>query len=88
VNDPFVEGWLAHYVMLARERGWWAYVEQQVRRMDSGPSGLFRGLEAAWRERLDAIGFTPDPSELGQWWNVKSEAEREAEQRSTARRRA
>lgn len=87
MNDPWDKA-LAHYVYLAQQPRWWAQVVHQVRLMDGGPSGLFRGLEAAWRERLDAIGFEPDPGELGQWWIAKSEAEREAEQRSTARRRA
>lgn len=68
--------YLQHYVQLAQQRHWWACVEQQVKRMDAGPSGLFAGLEQAWREQLAAIGFEPHPDERGEWWKVTSEAER------------
>lgn len=78
-DDPYLGNLLAHYVRLAQEPGWWAYVERQVRRMDRGPSGLFRGIEETWRAQLAAIAFQPHESELGQWWVLKSEAEREAE---------
>jgi hypothetical protein len=78
---------LAHYVMLAQQPGWWAHALHQVRLMDAGHSGLYRGLEAAWRAQLAALGFEPAAGERGEWWNLKSEAERKSAA-TPARRRA
>jgi hypothetical protein len=46
----------------------------------SGRGGwIWTGIRAEVGKLVKAAGYKPRPDELGAWWDVKSEAEKEAE---------
>ena len=63
---------VAHFVELAQKPGWWAYTQQQIIAMETEPGQAWKGLRAAWGQRLKAMGFQPPAEEVGNWWDVPS----------------
>lgn len=51
--DDEVQRIAAHYANLAQEPGWWEYCRQRVTELESDDSGLYRGLRAEVRKRLE-----------------------------------
>jgi hypothetical protein len=47
--------------------------------MEADESGMWTGIRAEVGKLVKAAGYKPRPDELGAWWDVKSEAEKEAE---------
>ena len=64
---------------LAMTPGWWAHARHRAAERESEDHGLYIGLREAIRTRLTEAKFRPAPEELGEWWILKSEAERDAE---------
>ena len=67
----------AHYSRLAMTKGYYAYARQEVHQLDSDTSGLYTGIRAAVGKNL--AGFVVPKDERGEWWLMKSEAERGVE---------
>lgn len=68
-----------HLAGLAMTPGWWAYAQQRAIEMEADESGMWTGIRAAVGKLVKAAGYKPRPDELGTWWEIKSEAEKEAE---------
>lgn len=81
MNDPAFDAQVRHLAALAMTPGWWAYAQQRAIEMEADESGMWVGLRAEVGKLVKAAGYKPRPDELGTWWEVKSEAEREAEEK-------
>ena len=66
---------------LAMTPGWWAHARHRAAEREAEDHGLYIGLREAIRTRLTEAKFRPAPEELGEWWVLKSEAERDARKR-------
>lgn len=51
-NDEF-QRIAAHYTDLAQQPGWWDYCRHRVTELESDDSGLYQGLRAEVRKRLE-----------------------------------
>ena len=51
-----------HYANLARMPGWIDYVRQQVKEMENHPTGMFKGLGKAIKQRMDELNVSCDIS--------------------------
>ena len=68
-----------HIAELAMTPGWWAYAQQKAIEMEADEYGTWIGIRSEVGKLVKAAGYKPPPDELGQWWEIKSEAEKEAE---------
>lgn len=78
IDDAF-DVQVRHLAGLAMTPGWWAYAQQRAIEMEADESGMWTGIRAEVGKLVKAAGYKPRPDELGTWWDVKSEAEKEAE---------
>lgn len=67
-----------HIAELAMSPGWLAYAQQKAIEMEADESGVWIGIRSEVGKLVKAAGYKPRPDELGTWWDVKSEAEKEA----------
>jgi hypothetical protein len=51
-----------HYARLAHNSGWLDYVRQQVKEMESHPTGMFNGLGLAIKQKMDELNVSCDIS--------------------------
>jgi hypothetical protein len=51
----------AHYAELALEPGWWDYCRHQVAELEQDKCGLYAGLRAEVRKRIDAAKASAKP---------------------------
>jgi hypothetical protein len=51
-----------YYARLALNPGWIDYVRQQVKEMESHPTGMFKGLGIAIKQRMDELNVSCDIS--------------------------
>ena len=63
-----------HYSIRARRKGCYADTRLRLHQLEADDSGLFCGIRQAVADSL--IGFVVPEDEVGQWWLMKSEAER------------
>ena len=63
---------------VAMSPGWWACAQQKAIEMEADESGMWIGIRSEVGKLVKAAGYKPRPDELGTWWDVKSEAEKEA----------
>ena len=68
---------IAHYSERAMKKGYYADTRHRVHQLDSDQSGLYAGMRAAVGKNL--VGFVVPQDERGEWWLMKSEAERGVE---------
>ena len=78
IDDAF-DVQVRHLAGLAMTPGWWAYAQQRAIEMEADESGMWIGIRSEVGKLVKAAGYKPRPDELGTWWDVKSEAEKEAE---------
>ena len=78
IDDAF-DVQVRHLAGLAMTPGWWAYAQQRAIEMEADESGMWTGIRAEVGKLVKAAGYKPRPDELGAWWEIKSEAEKEAE---------
>lgn len=78
IDDAF-DVQVRHLAGLAMTPGWWAYAQQRAIEMEADESGMWSGIRAEVGKLVKASGYKPRPDELGVWWEIKSEAEKEAE---------
>jgi hypothetical protein len=52
--DQFVE----HYARLALQPGWIDYVRNQVKEMEKHPTGMFKGLGLAIKQRMKELNVS------------------------------
>ena len=78
-NDSAFDMQVRHLAGLAMTPGWWAYAQQRAIEMEADESGMWTGIRAEVGKLVKAAGYKPRPDELGTWWEIKSEAEKEAE---------
>jgi hypothetical protein len=63
-----------HYSRRARLKGYYADTRFRVHQLDSDESGFFCGIRKAVADSL--VDFEVPVDERGEWWLMKSEAER------------
>jgi hypothetical protein len=63
-----------HYASRARRKGCYADTRLRVQQLEADESGFFCGIRKAVADSL--AGFVVPEDEVGQWWLMKSEAER------------
>ncbi len=63
-----------HYSRLARVKGYYSYTRFRVHQLEADNCGLFKGIRKAVGDSL--VGFVVPADEQGEWWLVKSEAQR------------
>ena len=51
-----------HYARLALMPGWIDYVRHQVKKMEKHPTGMFKGLGIAIKQRMDELNVSCDIS--------------------------
>lgn len=78
-SESHFEIQVRHSAELAMSPGWWAYAQQQVIAMEKDESGQWAGLRSEVGKLVKAAGFKPRADEIGTWWDIKSEAQLEAE---------
>ena len=78
IDDAF-DVQVRHLAGLAMTPGWWAYAQQRAIEMEADESGMWTGIRAEVGKLVKAAGYKPRPDELGVWWEIKSEAEIDAE---------
>ena len=47
-----------HYATLALTPGWIDYVREQVKEMEKHPTGMFKGLGKAIKQRMDELNVS------------------------------
>jgi len=51
-----------HYARLALKPGWIDYVRQRVKELENDPTGMFKGLGIAIKQRMDELNVSCDIS--------------------------
>jgi hypothetical protein len=51
-----------HYARLALTPGWIDYVRQRVKELENDPTGMFKGLGKAIKQRMDELNVSCDMS--------------------------